>query len=132
MHEIPVIRVEYLQHDQKGDRWKLLEHMPFNTPLGPVIVPAGFVTDFASVPKIVWSFIPPMGPYAAAAVLHDWWYENRLGVEQFGNWKARKMADEQFYRDMVAADPDARNRNRLMYQAVRLFGKSAWEGKPPL
>lgn len=132
MHEIPVIRVEYIQDDPKGDRWRLLEDMTFQTMLGPITAPAGYVTDFASTPKVIWSFIPPFGPYAAAAVLHDWWYEKRLGEARFGPHLARKMADLQFYRDMRAADPEAKNRNRLMYNAVRLFGKSAWNGKPPL
>lgn len=36
-------------------------------------VPAGFRTDFASVPRWLWSIFPPADPkYVAAAVLHDW------------------------------------------------------------
>lgn len=38
-------------------------------------VPAGFVTDFASIPRLLWSIIGhPAGRYAQAAVLHDWLY----------------------------------------------------------
>src|SRR5262249_37503862 len=39
-----------------------------------VEVPSGFVTDFASVPRAFWSFLPPDGEYAYAAVLHDYLY----------------------------------------------------------
>ena len=36
-----------------------------------VIVPQGFLTDFASVPKGFWNIFPPDGEYTQAAVLHD-------------------------------------------------------------
>lgn len=37
-----------------------------------VNVPAGFLTDGASVPRAFWSIIPPWGAYGQAAVLHDY------------------------------------------------------------
>lgn len=38
-------------------------------------VPAGFITDGASVPRAFWRIAPPMtGPHAEAAVLHDFLY----------------------------------------------------------
>lgn len=40
-----------------------------------VIVPAGFRTDFASVPRGLWNVFPPVGKYAPAAVLHDYLYQ---------------------------------------------------------
>lgn len=36
-----------------------------------VTVPAGYLTDGASVPRLLWSAIPPWGPYGQAAVVHD-------------------------------------------------------------
>ena len=38
---------------------------------GAVTVPTGFVTDFASIPRIFWSALRPDGEYAYAAVVHD-------------------------------------------------------------
>ncbi len=35
-------------------------------------VPAGFVTDFATVPRFMRSVVEPYGAYTRAAVLHDW------------------------------------------------------------
>lgn len=35
-------------------------------------VPAGFVTDFASVPQFMYWLIPSYGQYTNAAVVHDW------------------------------------------------------------
>lgn len=37
-------------------------------------VPAGFVTDLASIPRALWAILPPIGKYDRAAVLHDFLY----------------------------------------------------------
>jgi len=37
-----------------------------------IAVPAGFVSDGASVPRALWSIYPPFGKYLEAAVVHDW------------------------------------------------------------
>lgn len=42
-----------------------------------VRVPAGFVTDFASIPRAFWNILPPTGGYGKAAVVHDWLYQRR-------------------------------------------------------
>lgn len=39
-----------------------------------VSVPEGFVSDLASIPRLLWSLFPPDGPYQEAAVLHDYLY----------------------------------------------------------
>jgi hypothetical protein len=36
------------------------------------VVPAGFRTDFASVPRVVTWLFPRFGAYTLAAILHDW------------------------------------------------------------
>ena len=38
-------------------------------------VPAGFVTDFASIPYGFRGVLPPNGPWGKAAVVHDYMYE---------------------------------------------------------
>jgi hypothetical protein len=38
-----------------------------------VVVPRGFVSDGASVPRAMWSIYPPFGKYLEAAVVHDWY-----------------------------------------------------------
>ena len=42
--------------------------------VGIVVVPAGFATDFASVPRAFWRLLPPFGEYMLAAVVHDYLY----------------------------------------------------------
>jgi hypothetical protein len=40
-----------------------------------IVVPKGFVTDFASIPRELWSFgLSPHGQYGRAAVIHDYLY----------------------------------------------------------
>lgn len=39
-----------------------------------IVVPAGFVWDQASVPRVFWSFISPFDLSPAAALIHDWLY----------------------------------------------------------
>lgn len=58
-----------------GQRWRLLT--PFSYYIDAqrrdvVVVPHGFVTDFASVPRPLWSLLPPWGRYGKAAVVHDY------------------------------------------------------------
>ena len=36
-----------------------------------VFIPAGMLTDLASIPRIVWNILPPSGKYGAAAIVHD-------------------------------------------------------------
>jgi hypothetical protein len=40
-----------------------------------ITVPKGFVTDFASGPKVLWSFgLSPHGKFSKAAIIHDYLY----------------------------------------------------------
>jgi hypothetical protein len=81
-------------------------------------VPEGTLTDFASVPRIFWSIIPPDGQYTQAAVLHDYLYRTHE--------RSRKESDEIFLEAMkVLAVPSWKR--QIMFWAVRLFGKMAWE-----
>jgi len=79
-------------------------------------VPAGFVSDFASVPRIFWRVAPPWGPYSEAAVVHDWLY--RTGYP-------RAEADATFRRLMARAGVRFPLR-WAMWVAVRAFGWMHW------
>jgi hypothetical protein len=40
-----------------------------------IVVPMGFVTDFASIPQALWSLgLSPHGQYSRAAIIHDYLY----------------------------------------------------------
>ncbi len=41
-----------------------------------VVVPKGFVTDGASIPRLLWPLISPFGPLLEGAILHDFGYQH--------------------------------------------------------
>lgn len=55
-----------------SDHWRVLT--PFSYRIDGesyVTIPAGYLTDGASVPQLFWNMIPPWGKYGQAAVVHD-------------------------------------------------------------
>ena len=107
------------------NRWRLA--MPFEYHVGTypsdevICVPAGFVTDLASIPRLLWPLLPPQGRYAKAAILHDWLYA--LGPA--GDEAARRRADDIFAEAMAVLGCPAWQR-WVIHRAVRLFGGSAF------
>lgn len=91
-------------------------------------VQKGFITDFASVPRIFWSIFPPFGRYTKAAVLHDRLCEAFLQKESWGilynnNSKElvkRNEADKIFLEAMEAIGVKRSTRN-ILYFFVRAY-----------
>ncbi len=83
-----------------------------------VNVEPGFVTDFASVPRVLWWAFPKWGLYGNAAVIHDWlyWEKNR----------SREEADRIMLEAMEVLHVP-RYKQILIYHAVRMFGGWAWQ-----
>jgi hypothetical protein len=40
-----------------------------------IVIPAGFITDGASIPRVLWWLISPFGPLLEGAILHDFGYQ---------------------------------------------------------
>jgi hypothetical protein len=53
-------------------RWMMIEPVRYIGETETFVVPAGYVTDFATVPRIAVWLIPRFGSYTKAAILHDW------------------------------------------------------------
>ena len=83
-----------------------------------ISVPAGFLTDFASVPWLFWTFIPSWGRYGKAAVVHDRLYHTK----QY----SRRMSDLIFYEAMLVSGTP-KWKAKAMYLAVRWCGWLAWK-----
>lgn len=83
-----------------------------------LVVPSGFVTDQASVPRIFWSIIPPFGRYGKAAVLHDYLYDKTCTYNY-----SRKDCDKIFYEAMRACKTK-KITAKILYYGVRLGGRS--------
>lgn len=102
-----------------GVYWMLgapLEYRPGNSARS-VIVPAGFVHDFASVPGFATPLVPQYGPYNRAAIVHDFLY--------WATPCTRLQADNLFLISMIEAGVGPVRRWGI-YRAVRLGGWSPW------
>jgi hypothetical protein len=103
-------------------RWRL--HEGFIYVIGDyktgtqLVIPAGFDTDFASIPRVFWNVLPPYGKYGKAAVVHDYLYREQPGT--------RKDADDVFLEAMGVLGVSKETKN-IMYSAVRAFGGSSWD-----
>ena len=94
----------------------------------PITVPAGFITDYASVPRMFWSWLPPWGEYGPAAILHDYLYSNSDGMlvpdpDHPRTFKilTREIADRIFWIAMDQLDVNHFKRD-LIYYTIRLVG----------
>jgi len=117
-----------------ADHWRVIT--PFRYYLGEkyseqwVTVPAGYLTDGASVPQLLWNLIPPWGSYGQAAVLHDLLCEY-LVIVVAGELVSitRKRCDEIFYESMgVLGVPEWKR--LAIYQGVSMYRKLARIEKP--
>lgn len=126
-----------------GRRWKVVKGFEYyvTEPLEgykqAVIISENFTTDFASVPRILWSLFPPYGKYGKAAIVHDWLYENKFIVTKYLDFKTRNIftnslpvsrerADEIFLEAMLVLGVP-KWKAKIMFYAVRLFGQKAWD-----
>lgn len=80
-------------------------------------VPAGFITDLASIP-LVDNIIPRDGLWRAAAVGHDYDYACKRGP--------RDDRDLEFYNTMIEYGTEEEIAG-LMYRQVRMWGWRPWK-----
>ena len=105
-----------------GRTWVLLR--PFGYDVGnegsanTVEVRVGFMTDFASIPRLFWIVLPRWGKYGNAAVVHDWlyWSQNR----------SRSEADNIMLEAMGVLSVPTWQKYPI-YWGVRAFGWIAWK-----
>jgi len=103
-------------------QWRLEQPLIYvvgAAPEGPaVVVPRGFITDGASVPRPLWWLLPAWGRYSRAAVVHDYLCAAiRSGAPQ-PLAPDRRTADALFYQAMAACGVNVAMR-WLMWAAVR-------------
>jgi hypothetical protein len=59
-------------HRVDADTWAIIDPLVYQGRRERFVVPAGFRTDFATVPRLVVWLVPRFGAYTLAAILHDW------------------------------------------------------------
>lgn len=80
-------------------------------------VPVNFITDYASIPRLLQLFISKLGRHRKAAVIHDYLYNANSEYLHL----TRKECDLVFYDAMIDANVP-RWKAYTMYQAVRVGG----------
>lgn len=85
-----------------------------------IVVPRGFVTDFASIPQSLWSLgLSSHGQYSRAAVIHDYLY--------WTQGCTREQADRLLVIAMKESGVSSFD-EWAIYQGVNKFGEKAWQG----
>jgi hypothetical protein len=83
-----------------------------------IVVPQDFVTDFASVPRMIGAYLLFGDKGKRASVVHDWLYSTQL---------AERKTCDQVFREALIASGYAAWEYEPMYAGVRLGGGSHWQ-----
>lgn len=100
-------------------RWRLTRALVYQSDVAgrTFVVPRGFVTDLASVPRLPVVYLLAGGTSNEAAVVHDWLYSTQP--------VPRAIADK-VLREASAATCVPAWRRWLMYWGVRIGGAPHW------
>lgn len=108
--------------DAKTRYWMLREDMAWE--IGNtgefIIVPAGFVTDFASIPQALWSLgLTPYDQYSRAAIIHDWLYWTQV---------CTKAQSDRLLVIAMKESAVGTFDEFAVYKGVQVGGAKAWSG----
>lgn len=101
--------------------WELVEPLCWQAANEAVEVPAGFITDFASIPPPLHLVLPRWGRYGRACVLHDYLCVRLDAEAPHPAALTRRRVDALFY-DALIATGNARLLALAMWAAVRVDG----------
>jgi hypothetical protein len=90
------------------------------------MIPAGFICDGASIPRLLWLWNPPDGLHRAGAVWHDWAYQNRGRLYGPHVWRITRKEADRYFREIMLASGVSECSAWLMWAGVRLGGWLAW------
>lgn len=116
---------ELLERESDSQLFELREPFVFSSSVGVITVPAGFISDFASVPRAARWYVDDDDPAILfGSIVHDWIYSQRgaVGLERV---LTREQADQVLREAMEACGARARQR-LVVFWAVRLGGGSHW------
>lgn len=114
-----IICRSHYREQQKPHRWVLEQDVTIKLSTDiEITIPQGFVTDFASVPRLLWGVIIPVGRHNLAVLIHDWLYDNKH--------ISRSFADKEMLYWLKKTGCSSL-KSYAMYLAVRLGGRSWWE-----
>lgn len=94
-----------------------------------VIVPAGFVTDFNSIPRGLWNLFPPT-QYGKASIIHDYLYRGGFITSFCGNYEVHSNPSrakvDGIFREALGVEGCPAWKATAMWLGVRAGGWNAW------
>ena len=99
-------------------KWILKKKYSYKVNNRIIEVPENFITDLASIPKILWNIFEPAGEnYTRSSLIHDYLYSKDCKYIEI----SRKEAEQIFLEIMKERGVPFWKRH-LMHKAVRMFG----------
>ena len=113
------LKMESTEHSDNG-KWRIFSPLIYSSKVAKrlIVVPTGFITDLASVPRLPFIYLVTGGKANEASVIHDYLYVSKM--------VSRSMADAVF-REAMAASGVSGWRRWMMWSGVRVGGGSAWD-----
>jgi uncharacterized protein DUF1353 len=113
---------------EDGVRQVLVEPLVHVTADGlwTITVPAGFVTDYASIPQFLFAVLPPRGRGNRANIVHDCLYQRAPRDPRTGRQVTQAAADR-IKLEGDAALGERWTRRVAMYIGLRAFGWVTWQ-----
>lgn len=107
-----------LDHTKVG-KHRIMLIADWVTPFGTI--PAGFVSDGASIPRPLWWFTHPFAELLEASVVHDYHYENAIGSKAIADAAFKTVATD--YKTFNSTAPW---KIRVAHFFVRKFGRGTY------
>lgn len=115
-------------------KWRVVEDYYFTLPGGnKIMIPAGFIFDGASIPKLFRGLLSPCGILFIAAIFHDYAYQHDklIGVSiERCKFSYQPAAGRKFWDDLFLQIANRTNGltkvNKIAYYVLRVGGWLSW------
>lgn len=108
--------------------YQLREEFRFlSAEFGEIAIPIGFVTDFASIPRLAFAYLDPEDPVILfGSVVHDYIYTRRGDLGLGTKFTFTRADADKVLREAMLLCGARKAQAWVVYQAVRLGGGSHW------
>jgi hypothetical protein len=108
-------------------KWITLSSLVYDSVVAQrrIIVPAEFVTDLASVPRVPFAYMLTGAKAPGPATLHDFGYQNP-DEEDRNIWDSIFLESMEVHQPELGFEAESWLIRRLMYRGVRIGGWVAW------
>lgn len=140
-NQMPILRPLPVSKRGERRRYELMEDWTCDL-LGrgfTFIIPAGFIFDGASIPRLFWNMLSPSGYLFLAGLLHDFIYKYRFAYvysiidsldggepRTIKAWFTQKEADKKFEALADKICMGAKFFTAVAYKSLRAFGFITW------